>query len=665
MTSLQEILQRSGNPFSAFEPRSGNFWEEEQDANFTVDSIHQDELNQMMVEIERVAQNRQTRTIVLRGETASGKSYLLGRLKKQLNPKAFFAYIGSWAAHDYIWRHILRHTVDSLMHIPEGEQESQLLLWMKGLSAFQEQSLRKKILGERGLFIQNFRGTYPVGIYRPKEFFGVLYDLTNPELYALACDWLRGEDLETRDLRVLGVRSSLESEDAAQNILSNFGKIAIKASYPIVLCFDQLDQALQPPNGQLGLQALLSVNTTIHNEKLKNFALIISILKQTWRENEKYLLAADKDRFDREIELKDIDLKQAEALWAKHLYPIHQQVKSPPKSPIEPLTRQDLEKSFPSGKTQPRYVIKLGEKLIQEYKLETPQIEPTDSHTFFKQIWDKELATAQNKIERIRQFSSQDLIKILQQALTALQIKAVKSNFLSSKTYTSSSLSYQHPKSQQTVGVVWIEAPKLQSFFYCVQACKKDIQSKKCETLFLIRSESLGQSGNRGYTLFQEIFNGAPNRHLNPHLDSVHYLATYSNLVKAAGAGELVVGYDTPNVPELEALVRESKELHKCTLLQELGIVPAQKAASFSNDREKIELLLSEAKVYLWNVIKIEGMIGLLNLIDRTQNQPKFQHLDNIQLNQLVRELMQEHPLNIIGNEAKPESLCICYIPQR
>jgi GTPase SAR1 family protein len=662
MTSLQEIIQRSGNPFSTFEPRSGNFWKEEQDANFTVNSIHQDELNQMMVEIERVAQNRQTRTIVIRGETASGKSYLLGRLKKQLNPKALFAYIGSWAAHDYIWRHTLRHTVDSLMETPEGQQESQLLLWMKGLSAFQEQSLRKKILGERGLFIQNFRGTYPVGIYRPKEFFGVLYDLTNPELYVLACDWLRGEDLETRDLRILGVRSSLESEYDAQNILSNFGKIAIQASYPIVLCFDQLDQALQPPNGQLGLQALLSVNTTIHNEKLKNFALIISILKQTWRENEKYLLAADKDRFDREIDLRDINLEQAEALWAKHLYPIHKQVKPKPKSPIEPLTRQDLETAFPSGKTQPRYVIQVGKKLIQEYKLGTPQVAPPDRDAYFQQIWDKELTSVQNKVLRVRQFSCQDLIKMLQQALSALQVKNIKSHFLTSKTYTSFSLSYQHPNSKQTVGVVWIEAPKLQSFFYCVQACKKDIKSKQCDTLFLIRSESLGQSGNKGYTLFQEIFNGAPHRHLNPHLDSVHYLATYSNLVKAAGAGELVVGYDTPNVPELEALVRESKELHKCTLLQELGIVPAKKVSEEDKDRQQQRW--QDAKRYLVNLIKTQMILALDALVQMTKTQPKFDRLEEEAIQKIIRELEQEGFIKVNWDRSNPESSLVYLQPK-
>lgn len=662
MTSLQELLQHSVNPFSAIETKSGNFWQEDQDATFTVNSIHQEELNQMMVDIERVAQNRQTRTIVLRGETASGKSYLLGRLKKQVNPKAFFAYIGSWADRDYIWRHILRHTVDSLMHVPEGQQASQLLLWLRGLSAFSEQSLRKKLLGERGLFIQNLRGTYPVGIYRPKEFFGVLYHLTNPELYPLACDWLRGEDLEARDLRSLGVRSSLESEDAAQNILSNFGKIAAQASYPIVLCFDQLDQALQPPNGEIGLKALLSVNTTIHNEKLKNFVIIISILKQTWRENDKYILTADKDRFDREIDLKDITLDQAEALWAKHLSALHDRAQPQPKSSIEPLTRQSLEKAFPGGNTQPRYALKLGEKLIQEYKLGTPQVTPPDRDAYFKQVWDKELTATQNQIAKIRQFSSPDLIQLLQQALAALQVSGIKSHFLSSKTYTSASLSYYHPRSKQKVGVVWIEVPNLKSFFYCVQACQKDIQAKKCDRLFLIRSESLGQPSNKGYTLFQQIFKSSPHCHLNPHLESVHYLATYSNLVKAAGAGELVVGFDTPNVSELEALVRQSRELHKCTLLQKLELVPTPKPSSQEKDRQQQRL--QEAKDYLINVIKTQMMLGVETIANMTKNQPEYDRLEKEQIYQLLRELEAQHTIKISWNPAKLDSSLVYWQPK-
>ena len=149
MSTLQDLLKRDVNPFGTIEPRSGNFWEEQQDENLTVDSIHQAELYQMITAIERVTKDRRTRTLLLRGDVASGKSYLLGRLKKQLNHRAFFAYIGSWSDDRYIWRHVLRHTVDSLMYAPEGEENSQILLWIKGLSAFQENSLRKKILGER------------------------------------------------------------------------------------------------------------------------------------------------------------------------------------------------------------------------------------------------------------------------------------------------------------------------------------------------------------------------------------------------------------------------------------------------------------------------------------------------------------------------------------
>jgi hypothetical protein len=73
MATLSDILKRDVNPFGTIEPRSGNFWEEQQDANLTVDSIHQEEFHQMTTAIERVAKDRRTRTMLLRGEVASGK----------------------------------------------------------------------------------------------------------------------------------------------------------------------------------------------------------------------------------------------------------------------------------------------------------------------------------------------------------------------------------------------------------------------------------------------------------------------------------------------------------------------------------------------------------------------------------------------------------------
>ena len=167
--------------------------------------------------------------------------------------------------------------------MPDGERESQLLLWLKSLSAFRDEGFLKKVIGERHLFIHNFKSTYPTGIYNANEFFSILYHLTNPDLYPLACDWLKGDDLDAESLKLLNVSSSIETEHQAQNVLGNFGRIAT-ATQPIVLCFDNLDNVDRSDRGYIDLQALFNVNSIIHNQKLKNFLVIISIITDTWRE---------------------------------------------------------------------------------------------------------------------------------------------------------------------------------------------------------------------------------------------------------------------------------------------------------------------------------------------------------------------------------------------
>ncbi|PSO84639.1 MAG: KAP family P-loop domain-containing protein, partial [Cyanobacteria bacterium QS_5_48_63] len=75
------------------------------------------------------------------------------------------------------------------------------------------------------------------------------------------------------------------------------------------------------------------------------------------------------------------------------------------------------------------------------------------------------------------------------------------------------------------------------------------------------------------YKLYQQIFSNSSHPHITPDLKSVHYLATYHQLVNSTRSGELVVGDKTPDIKELKSLVRESKILEECSLLQDLGIV--------------------------------------------------------------------------------------------
>ena len=197
MASIEEIIRREVNPFDPTTFKPGNFWQEQQDSALTVESIHQEAIAEIESLLDLVTTDHRSRSVMLFGDSGSGKSYLLGRLKRTLNSKAFFAYIGPWSDSDYIRRHILRYTVDSLTQIPEGQQDSQLILWLKSLSAFTKRTLKQRIFddsawdvlqSDRQKFIRHLKTTYKqAGIYNADSFFGVLHDLTDPELYPLAC----------------------------------------------------------------------------------------------------------------------------------------------------------------------------------------------------------------------------------------------------------------------------------------------------------------------------------------------------------------------------------------------------------------------------------------------------------------------------------------------
>ncbi|WP_414578902.1 AAA family ATPase, partial [Anabaena sp. CCY 9402-a] len=383
MATIDELIKQSLNPFDNNAAR--NFWEDQEPAP-TVESIHKEALNEIKSLLSQTAQDHQTRTLILYGDAGAGKTHFLGRLKQTLNDQAFFAYIEPFPQSDHIWRHILRHTIDSLVNAPAGQTDSQLLLWIKScLSTIREdlldeqQSLVDKIKGffgkqktntksDRQLFIDILkRHIGNTGIYNANEFFGVLYDLTNPDLYFLACEWLKGDNLDEESLNKLRVRQSIDSENTAKGILGNFSKISAKTQ-PIVLCFDNLDNIARLPDGSIDIQALFNVNSAIYNGKWQGFLIIISIKTGTWNDNFKRVQPADLDRATIRVSLKRITLEEGEALLASRLHPLYRKAYSLPDSSIYPINTEVFIKAFPSRKTSPRQILTLGRNLFHDYK---------------------------------------------------------------------------------------------------------------------------------------------------------------------------------------------------------------------------------------------------------------------------------------------------------
>jgi hypothetical protein len=669
MATLDEIIVREVNPFDPVSFITGNFWTQERSSFSSVDSIHQEVINEVTKILDLVAKDSKTRTILLDGERGSGKSYLLGRLKKQLNSKAVFAYIETCPNNDHIWRHTLRYTVDSLMYKPEGEKKSQLLLWLISLSVFKNKGLLKQLLGEKRQFIHNFQTTYPVGIYQARQFFGVLYELTQPDKYTIACDWLRGEYLDEEDLRTLGVNFVIDNEEAARGILGNFGRIA-DATKPIVLCFDQVELAPKLADGTHDISTVFNVNTALHNNMLRNFLVVISIVTDYWKAYKTTLPSSDLSRIQKFLNLKQITLEQVEALWKSRLYLLYSQITFKAKSSIAPLDKQELEKKYPGGKANLRDSLNLGGRLFQEYKSKLlnspkkdneaerilPLVSSPEPIGTFKLIWQDEFNNNKRIIDKIRQFSEQELIDMLQKSMQALQIKQIKPKLFSGH-YASYSFSHLLPdRSLKKQGIIWHEEANMRAFGFAMKACEKALQENQCDRLILIKAEKLGNTKTQAYKLYQKIFQISSQNHIAPSLEDVHYLRTYQLLANKALSGDLVINYEVTNIETLKKLVCESKVLEQCKLLQKLEIISIKPEPNLKPSNSKV-------KEYLLNLIQTQHILGKLTLIDNVT--AKIPDVNHPQVEQIINDLCQQNSITILNPDSKPEEQIVCWVPQK
>jgi DNA polymerase III delta prime subunit len=689
MSTIEEIIQQEANPFDPVTFKAGNFWlDDSQKFVSTVKLIHQEAIDAVAQVLHQVSKDHRTRSVLLYGDPGSGKTYVLWRLKQTLNDGAFFVYIGGHnPAKEHIWQFILRQTIDSLMHKPDGKEDPQLLLWLNTLTVFKDQNLMKRLLGEKKLFVRNLQSSFPTGIYQAREFFSVLYELTQPESYLLACDWLRGDNLSEEDLKILGVRSSINSELAAQGILSNIGRIST-STYPIVLCFDQVESAERLQDGSPDAQPIFTVNTAFHNENWKNFLILLTYTRHSLEVNRKRIHQSDLDRIEGKVVLKPINLEQAEALWASRLYPLHQQAQPKPSSSIYPLSRVILEKKYPGGRLSIRSALKLGEELFKEFKLSQgnasedssipsksqenasgvepeqhipPPLQPEEETATddFKLLWQKEFSQTQERVSRMRQFSSDELRSMLQRVLQALQVKDVEAKLLESKTYAGCSLSYQRSNRDQ-VGVVWYEDPHMQSFCNVMKACQKVIEQKQCSALFLIRAEGVGNPKNSGYKAYHEAFSKQPHVHIKPDLESLHYLATYDRLLNSVRAEEVILGGKTLTQTDLEILVRETQIFQECELLQALGIVAKVDIPGDKQDKER-EKVIAAAKDFILSYVRREHLVSRKTIFDNAK--PQFPKLSEDQLQDLIQKLCKEGYFQVLDESAPFDRQIICVIP--
>ncbi len=238
--------------------------------------------------------------------------------------------------------------------------------------------------------------------------------------------------MDEDDLKSLGIKKSIDSEDSAQKIMINLGIISA-ASQPIVLCFDNLDNIPRLLDGSLDLQTLFNVNSSIHTHYPQNFLIIISIITSTWKQNAELIQPADQTRVNAGyFHLKPITLEQGEAILAARLSSLHSLAKPKSRAAIFPLSKEILEEKFPRGKTLPRNILELGRQEYDRYKIKLLDEPENDQEltlekqlATFKLIWQDKYKKTQKKISNITDFAAPELIRMLQEVLAALQYQEV------------------------------------------------------------------------------------------------------------------------------------------------------------------------------------------------------------------------------------------------
>lgn len=661
MATLEELIRIKKHPNPFEHVTYGNFWFEK--PQYKTINLHQEAIHKIAKEIQRIKDDQlhQIRTILLAGAKGCGKSHFLGRLKEKFHSQAFFVYIQPIPNQDYLWRHTLRYTVDSLMQTPDEETDSQIRLWLKELPIFKDQGFLTKLLGQKKAFINQLRNTYPAGIYEPKKFFGMLYELVQDENYFIACDWLKGESLDEEDLEVLRVKKSIDNEIEAQGILNNFGRIA-NATKPIVLCFDQIERAKDD---------VFELNTAFHNQRLVNFVIIISAIREDWQGIKKKIVQSDISRITNTITLEDISFQEVEELWASRLEPLHSLCNPKPQSPIAPLNKSKLEEQNPEKKKiNLRESLALGGICYKKYQEEIKDIIPPTTVTpkarkipepdLFITLWEYEFNKIKTRVTNIKQFSEPELLDMLKEVFQVYQVENISTKLLPGKNSTFS-FNYTCPKTGIKQGLVWQENPNGTAFNALINACQQAGKDNLCDSLFLLRNEHMGNPKTKGNKLFHILFKPCSQEyiHLKYSLDDIHYLNTYYRLVKDAYSRELVIDFKEVSVRKLQDLVIKHQVLANCKLLQKLEIV--EKPISEENGGAKeLNILPSEEEIF--QIVQDHLIIGIAAIHQKLQQEPKYSHVTLQDIKNIIKQINKKNKsMTILGSG---EEAVISYIPQ-
>jgi hypothetical protein len=166
----------------------------------------------------------------------------------------------------------------------------------------------------------------------PAEFGRVLCRITDRQAEPAIVDWLRAAELPADDLELLGIRSAVEGEDRAFEVLR---ALALCAPAPLVLCLDQLEST----SGLLGSEGVVRLFTALM-ELYQQAPVCIVLMCQTqqWVELRRDVPLAAVERIAVLPPLTKPTAEEAAAIVARRLEPVWQAAAAEPPYPSWPFS---------------------------------------------------------------------------------------------------------------------------------------------------------------------------------------------------------------------------------------------------------------------------------------------------------------------------------------
>lgn len=548
-----------------------------------VEAINRTAFEQSLRSIRNVHNESQSRGLVLHGETGSGKTHLLQRLRRRVQREAtgWFIYVPLLTHPDRFFRHLLACLVNDLIR---GSHEQQGLSQIELIVGRQLMDQPGASLEEVAAWWQGVQTEHPPGsalftfLEEPLEALVFRLQL-DPEVITVlrhylarhhrfeAYTWLLGKAMQEEAVNRISAADTLDDEDRAKWAIVTFSRLA-GHRFAIVLAFDQLEGLQIDPSDRYGLRAYANGVVTLITE-CRNLAPIscvqtyfLQVLREAIHEAHYHRLAQD------QAALTLLNREMAMELVARRLEASEdlQQIRTmlQEQDRVWPLQREQIEAlvpsggvpsgGVPSGGISARMLLRDCREMFEKRRRELtgtrppPPPPPSGLRECWEAVFEEELQRPQPKLdEGVYADGLLRLLDIIQRPGSQGERSNIRDVDL---------LIQRGP---ERIGVAVCHAEHMTSLAARLKRLIEIIQRDQVTRLLLIRDERLPISPTA--TVTQERLRQlqeAGHRLIRPPAEAYAALAVARRLLAEAAAGDLTVDDRTVVPDELKRWLAEN-----------------------------------------------------------------------------------------------------------